>query len=96
VTKTSTLLVIGDKAGKSEVDKADKFQVPIITYNSLVSLITGSITWGKLQQCDWPEISAYLEGFSAPAAPLDIQRKRSAAKVSFSNLKVVRKRKEVP
>ncbi len=47
VTKTSTLLVIGDKPGKSEVDKANKFQVPIITYNSLVSLITGSITWGK-------------------------------------------------
>jgi hypothetical protein len=59
VTKTSTLLVIGDKPGKAEVDKANKFQVPIITYNSLVSLITGSITWGKLRQCDWPGISAY-------------------------------------
>ncbi len=48
VMKTSTLLVIGDKPGKAKVDKANKFQVPIITYNSLVSLITGSITWGKL------------------------------------------------
>ncbi len=47
-TKTSTLLVIGDKPGKADVDKTNKFQVPIITYNSLVSLITGSITWGKL------------------------------------------------
>jgi BRCT domain type II-containing protein len=46
--KTSTLHVIGNKPGKSKVDKANKFQVPIITYNSLVSLITGSITWGKL------------------------------------------------
>jgi hypothetical protein len=48
VMKTSTLLVIGDKPGKAGVEKADKFQVPIITYNCLVSLITGSITWGML------------------------------------------------
>jgi hypothetical protein len=40
-------------------------------------------------------MSAYLEGFLAPTAPLDIQRKRSAAKVSFSNLKAVWKCKEV-
>ncbi len=37
-----------------------------------------------------------MEGYSAPTAPPDIQRKRSAAKVSFSNLKAVLKRKEVP
>ncbi len=42
------------------------------------------------------EISAYSEGYSAPAAPPGIQHKRSAAKVSFSNLKAVQKRKEVP
>ncbi len=84
------------KPGKSEVDKADEFQIPIITYNSLVSLITGSITWGKLQQCDQPEISAYSEGYSAPTAPPGIQHKQPAAKVSFSNLKAVQKHKEIP
>ncbi len=88
--------MIRDKPGKAEVDKANEFQVPIITYNSLVSLITGSITWGKLRQCDWSEISAYSEGYSAPTAPPDIQRKRLAAKVSFSNLKAVKKCKEAP
>ena len=50
----------------------------------------------KLQHQNQPEITAYLEGFSAPTAPPEIQHKQSATKgVTFSNLKA-RKHKEVP
>jgi hypothetical protein len=96
VARTTTVLVIGDKPGKTKVDKADELWIPIITYDSLLSLIKGNIMWNKLQHHNWPEISAYLEGFSAPTAPPEIQHKQSAAKgVTFSNLKA-RKHKEAP
>jgi hypothetical protein len=96
VARTTTVLVIGDKPGKTKVDKTDELRIPIITYGSLISLIKGNITWSKLQHCDQPEITTYLEGFSAPMAPPEIQCKQSATKgVTFSNLKA-RKHKEVP
>ncbi len=48
VAKTTTVLVIGDKPGKTKVDKADELRIPIITYDSLIFLIKGNITWSKL------------------------------------------------
>ncbi len=96
VARTTTVLVIGNKPRKTKVDKADELQIPIITYDSLISLIKGKITWSKLQHRNQPEITAYLEGFSAPTAPPEIQCKQSVTKgVTFSKLKA-RKHKEVP
>ncbi len=97
VTKDTMLLVIGNKPGRAKVKKANKQKIPLITYGSLLSLIEGDTTLSELHHAPRPEILASSEGWGPSLRPPEIQRDQTAAKgITFSNLKPVRKRKEIP
>jgi hypothetical protein len=95
--KDTTVLVVGEKPGKAKVNKTNEWKIPLITYESLLNLIKRETTLTELCHTPRPEISAISERWGHSCGPPEIQQDQTAAKgVMFSNLKPVRKRKEIP
>jgi hypothetical protein len=73
VNKDTIFLVIGNKPGRAKVDKAGEQKIPLITYESLLSLIKGKTTVSKLCSKPRPDITAFLEGWGPSiSSPPDI------------------------
>jgi hypothetical protein len=73
VNKDTMFLVIGNKPERAKDDKADEQKIPLITYESLLSLIEGKTTVSKLCSKPRPDITAFLEGWGPSiSSPPDI------------------------
>jgi hypothetical protein len=62
VTKNIHWLVIGEKPGKTKVEKATDYRIHLITYELLLKVIEGSLTANKLDNKREPKILSYSKG----------------------------------